>query len=449
MSRPLPSAQEAEKCILGTLLIHQGAAAEVAGFLHPDDCYVPAHQEVLRAALALHADGQPIDIVALETRLGDGLRRAGGLEGLTALAESATVPAALEHHCRLVRDRAALRKLILACSEISSRAYDEESSDALIRDTVDAARACYRSELRSATGDELVAQIAAACEHRWKHPEEAKPLGVTTGLLSIDNGLVFSGLPRGHVTIVAADTSRGKSALAQAAMRNAAKAGHYCLDVTLEDKQMARMTRHLSAESGMHNKSLQSQIVKADQWMHFTESCMHAAGWGKRMRFIDREEACSLPVDDMLSAAHRIVDKHEVGLVTFDYLQLITSGKNFKTRQEHVDYTFDAIERWAGRHSQTACVVVSQMNRRDENERPRLKNLYHSAKLEQGAHTVLLIWAPKTKGDDYNCRAVDIAKQKDGPTGLTVQGWEGKTVRWFNPDPIEAAKYLHAIGGER
>lgn len=451
MTRPLPHNVTAEASVLGTLLVHPGAVDQVAGVLRPEDCYVPAHQELLRAALDLAAEGQPIDLTTLEAALSKAgrLQRVGGVGAIAALAEHATIPDALPAHCRVIRDLATLRNMARVGDEFRARACSgEEEAEALVRDAIEALRGCYRAELRCATGSELVAAHVAACEFRWNNPEQAQPLGVPTGFPVLDEFLVFSGLPRGHVTIVAADTSKGKSALAQAFMRHACKVGQSALDVTLEDKQGARMVRHISAESGLQNKKQQNQTVEKHEWMIFAETCGEVARWSKRMRFIDRDHR-GMPVDDLLSAAHRIVDQYEIDLACFDYLQLIPSGQTqLRGTQQHVDYVFDRLEEWAARHPETATIVVSQMHRRDPAVRPELRDLYHSAKLEQGAHTVILIWAARPKhGETYNCRAIDVAKQKDGPTGLLVLGWEGKTVRWFSADEVDAEKYLTAIGG--
>lgn len=449
-SRQLPNSTETERAVLGAVLVHQDRALrELAGRLAPEDLYAPAHALIFAAMLAAAEEGEPVDAVTVEQRLrADGhLGRAGGLEAIAKLAEDCSPVSSLQHHAGILRDKAALRGLIRACADISARAHDGEESNGLIRQAGELVRSCSRVHVESSNMRDLVRQHAEACEHRWHHPEDAQPLGVPTGLHVLDSMLQFDGLPLGHVTIVAADTTAGKSALVQAFMRNACKLGRRCLDITLEDKQMARAVRHISAEGRLHNKSQQSQIVHADEWGEFTRTCVEVSRWAENMFFVDRAVAKRLAIDDLLAVASRMVDEHEIDEVVIDYLQLVNSGKDFKNTQQHVDYVFDRIEGWASQHEQTATVLVSQMNRRDRNTRPELRNLYHSAKLEQGAHTVFLIWAPDVPRKDIYCRAVDVAKQKDGPTGLRVVGWQGRSVVWFDADDRAADEYLGLLKG--
>lgn len=434
MNRPLPHDVEAERAIVGAILLDERALDEIFALVRPDDCYHPQNTKILANAFALRAAGEPVDAVTLM----------GGLDeaGAVWLADTPSICTAtnVAHYACRVRDLATIRELIRVCIDVARDAGTaEHGADELIGSALAKIQGCYRSTANTLNLAQLTAQYVADCEYRFKHPDEVKPLGVPTGFRHLDEMLVFSGLARGHVTTVAAQTSKGKSALAQAFMRHAAQAGCVVLDVTLEDRAQAVTGRQLSAESGIQNLQLQRQEVRANEWSKLATAASSVTRWGSRVDFIDVR---AQSVDELLARCRRDVSKRSTDLIILDYLQLIPSGQPFRKRQDHVDYTFERIEEFAGQNTGTAVVLVSQMARHDG--RPTLDKLYHSAKLEQGSHTVLLIWDPETR-QHHNCRAVDLAKQKDGPTGLRVLGWEGRCVRFFDADPVDIEKYLHEV----
>jgi len=443
MTRPPPHSLDAERAVIAALLLRPEGLERAEALLRPGDFYHPQHEAIYGAALELHRAGQPVDVLTLHDRLASA--KGATLEVLTGF----TTPTVenIEYHAGIVREKATLRRLIRACHEMEARAFaheEVEHAEGLVTEARAAIDGCYREQIQASDHRGLMMELLDDCEYRWKHPEEAKPLGVPTGYDPLDGSLAFEGLPKGHVTIIAAETGKGKSALAQGICRGACRAGFNVLDVTLEDRARARQARHVSAITaeigkGIQNMQLQRRMVKADEWQMLMRAAALAHKWKGTIHYLEQR----LPVDELLARAGRLVRQHEISLVVIDYLQLLSSGQNFRTRQEHVDYVFDRIEHFATAHQETATILVSQMARHEG--RPKLSKLYHSARLEQGAHTVMLLWAPALK-TRLPYVAIDIAKQKDGPTGIRVLGWEARTVRFYNPtDEIDVQHYLDAI----
>jgi len=434
-----PVCIEAEQSVVGCILVYPDAIGDVVGRVNPSDFYLRTHQDILRSAIGLYNDGAPVNALTIIESTGtDPI-------ALADIVEHACVPGCIRHHCSIVLDRSAKRALLAASRELDKLAHADDPGDDVVRRAVDIVRSCYRTDVQTLNGRGLLEAFAVACDHRWHNPADTKPLGVPTGFESLDEMLAFEGLPRGHITTVGGDTSGGKSALMQAFCRTAAKNSGPVLDVTLEDTARTRMVRHLAAESRLQNRSLQREVVEGDDWMTFTREIGEACRWAHRVHFLDRTNR-GVPVDELLQRAHRVVEDEGVVLTVFDYLQLIPSGQRLgSTQQAHIDYVFDAVETWAGQHPGTAVALGSQFKRRiDEAKRPMLSDLYHSAKLEQGSHTVLLIWDPPD-GRDFNMRALDVAKQKDGPRGVVPLGWWPRSVLWHDPDPLKVDDYMRAI----
>jgi replicative DNA helicase len=299
---------------------------------------------------------------------------------------------------------------------------------------------------------DLLTEILAECERRSRGETEATALGVSTGIRSIDQSLVYGGLARGHVTCVAAKTSQGKSALSQAFKRSTAASGARVLVLTIEDSARAQVRRDLSAESGIQNRQVQRQVIGWEDWPRLVTAASKIHRYGGNIHYLD-----SAPenVHELISSASRHLQTVGADLVIIDYLQLVPSGQPYSKEQQHVDYVFGQIVKFARKHPNVATLLVTQMARHEG--RPKLEKLYHSAKLEQGSHTVMMIWAPELDGwprprggirgeELVDCRVIDIAKQKDGPTGMQALGWDGRTVCFYEPHPADARAYLADVG---
>ena len=426
-----PYSLAAEQTIVGTVIIRPQVLTALDGNLSPNDFFAPECRKAYRAALDLHRRNEPVDVVAIHE-----LAKVP-LESLTNIAEFATVEDAIPHHAATVLDKSAKRRALAALQGGLKQIGDDNLPvDEIVSGAVSELRRCYLDNDDASAGFDLTMDFARDCEYRFKNPNEAKALGVATGFQQLDQFLTYDGVPRGHVTIIAGATNSGKSALELGIFRNAAHRGVKCLDLTLEDRKSARIGRHISAVSGIDIKSVQSRTIPANDWQRahtaFSTVDHHP------VKYLDQRQ----PVETLLAKAHRIINEDEIELFGIDYFQLLSTSNPQRTRQETVDYVFEQIEAFAGNHPQTATLLVSQMSRHDG--RPQLRNLYHSAKLEQGAHTVVLVWAPDL-GGHYKCRAVDVAKQKDGPRAIRVLGWDGPCVRFFDAERPERENYFEAI----
>jgi replicative DNA helicase len=423
------------------------ALERIGGIVRPDSCYDPRAQILLAAGVQLQTRGAPVDLVTLENELQSSgkLERVGGLAGLSEFADKIPTLEHIEYHARIVRDRAQLRDLIRACSEIALRAYDlDGAADEQIQDAADKLEQCFSGELGGRSMREVVASLVKAAETRTAliaagREHELEALGVATGLAQIDTSLTFGGLPLRQPTLLGADTSAGKSAFATTLMWNAARRGEPCLYCTLEDEAESPTLRIVSSLSGLDNAALQNLRVRPEEWERFER----AAGelWNRRVHFF--EQPCR--VNELVGRVKRYVRRHHPRLIVVDYLQLLSPAERSRSRQEEIDDTFSRLVQMARSLEGAATLVVSQFHRTDRSQRPTKRDFYHSASIEQGAHTVLLLWDPPLSRD-FRVRLGIIDKQKNGPAPVDVPlGWDGRSAMFGNASATEAEAYITAL----
>ncbi len=464
--RTLPHSLEAEDSLVGAMLLAGGEALErIAGIVSPNDCYSPRVQILLDAGLQLQTRGAPIDTITLEAELRaeEKLGRVGGVEALAELAGKVPTLENIEYYARIVRDRAQLRRLIRVCAEAASRAYTEHgNADEIVQETSDALQDCFSSELGGRGVQEVLKRLIDVAGQRTDliaqgRESELEALGVPTGLAQFDSSLTYGGLPTHQPTVLGADTSTGKSAAATTFMWNCARSSWTdnagtqrpgsCLYCTLEDDAESPTLRIVASLSRINNAALQNLRVRPEEWERFQHACGEI--WNKQIHFFERP----MPVNELVGRVKRFVRRHKTRLVVVDYLQLLQPAERLRTGQEEVDATFGALVDMAIGMPETATLIVSQFHRRDRMQRPTRADFYHSAKIEHGAHTVLLLWDPPL-ARSFRAKLGIIDKQKQGPSPCeVVLGWEPKSATFFNADAAEAEAYYNAVklatGGKR
>lgn len=439
---------DAEASVIGSLLLDpERALIRVREVLRPSDFFAAANGAVYAAVLELVARGVAVDVVTIADamkRRGD-LDRFGGLEYLADLAGRVPTAENVAYHARIVREKALTREVRQAAQRVLSS--DAEGAD-LVRELQDEARLVA---LPSAHDILQVGEIVAAVHKeavaaREHGPEHGALAGVPTGIEALDSRLTFGGIVRRHVTVLAGATSAGKSALANSIVLGSAKRGKSALIVALEDEARAVVCRLLSPLSGIANRQLQRRVIGEQEWDRLDEACMHLSS--ARLWFID---GWAGTVDDLTMRIRAFCERERVDVVVVDFLQLLRTGlKGAASRQDHADYAFGALVAMA-RQIDAATVVVSQL-RRTRGERPTKEDLYHSGALEQWSHTIGLLWRPEVAGPaGQRCVGLLVDKQKNGPTGLVVLGWDGDHVSYSDPDPDLATEYEAAVAakGER
>jgi replicative DNA helicase len=427
----LPCCLDAERSLIGAILLRpevlDGLGVSAADFHHP------AHLAAYAAALDLWTAREPVDLVTVSERAGSRVELAylADLLALVATAENAA------YYARLVRDASSRRRILSAAAQIAERARDSELTvAALVRESVAELEKCESAGPAAVGIDTVVERVWEEVQARRRGEGTD---GVPTGIPALDERLTYVGLPRGQVTIAAGATSAGKSALALTAMLSAARAGLGVLCATLEDDPAAVVKRALARIANIDNRAMQRAVVSESELDRLTPAMTELAQ--HRVAFLDRAPA---RIEDFCAAIERHVKHHDTALVVVDFLQLLESGGRHQKRQDEVDAVFGAIVRSA-RRLPCATLVVSQL-RRTEGRPPTKEDLYHSGALEQWAHTILLLWRPDLP-QFSRLVALLVAKQKNGPTGRLVVGWDASLCCYRNAPASDADAFERALDG--
>jgi|6_EtaG_2_1085325.scaffolds.fasta_scaffold13798_5 replicative DNA helicase len=262
-------------------------------------------------------------------------------------------------------------------------------------------------------------------------------MGIPSGIGCLDRRLTFGGLKRGVVTVLAGASSSGKSALAKTFVLGAIAGAKKVLWGTFEDSATSACNRMIADRSGLENRQLQQGVVHGRDWRDFL-----AAASGIANADIWLCDAPPASVDALCRKVRREVRAHKIDLVVIDFLQLLTLGRRAESKTVEVTQVAQAIQRMSRQMPDTATLLVSQLRRRGD-AMPTKEDLRWSGEIEQLAHTIGLLWRPDTGAPGHI--ALNIDKQKDGPTGLLALAWNPETVSYRAPDPHEAEAYLTSI----
>jgi replicative DNA helicase len=435
--RPLPHNLEAERSVLGAILIQNDAYNLAAEVLTPGDFYRDAHRRVFDKIIALAERGMAVDFVTLK----DELARAGELEAVGGPAYVASlvdgVPRAtnVEYYAKIVKEKAVLRNLIAAANTILLDAYEADQDAAEILDRAE--HSIFQiAEGRIRSGFVSLYDIAQDSVEAIQKAHEEKKLitGVPTGFEDLDR--LTSGFQRGDLIIVAARPSMGKTSLAlniaqHVGTRTSRTVGVFSLEMSREQLFL----RMLSSEAMIDGHNLRTGFLKSDDWGRLTEAL---GVLGQAKVFID--DTPGIGVLEMRAKSRRLAAEHGLHLLVVDYIQLMQGRGRFDNRTQELGAISRALKGLA-KELNVPVVVLSQLSRAPEarsDHRPQLSDLRESGALEQDADVVLMIY----REDRYNPQAendsvaeIIVAKQRNGPTDTVKLAFIKERTRFENYDP--------------
>ncbi|MEX2121326.1 MAG: replicative DNA helicase [Pirellulales bacterium] len=438
LDRLPPQNLEAEKGVLGSLLLDPELCDEVALLLRPVDFYSGPHQTLFAHLLAMHNDGVRIDVTLLNERLKkcNDLEAIGGLAYLAEVADSVPTAANATYYAQIVRDKATLRSLIHASTEILRDAYDQslEARDMLGR----AEEKVFRILEDQGTGDlapledvlhEALSRIDARLE------KGGGIGGMPTGFTDLDG--LTGGFHDGELVILAARPSMGKTALATNIADHVAISGlRTTLFVSLEMSRLELAERMLCGHGRINGHKLRNGFISATDRKKLIES---SVAMSKAPLFID--DTPSRTMTEIAATARRLRRREKLALVIIDYLQLIEPDNPKDPRQEQVAKIARRLKGLA-RELKLPVLCLAQLNRQAEvtkDNRPRLNHLRESGAIEQDADVVLFVHRDEyyQSNDDDRSRVAGqadliIAKQRNGPTGDIKLAWLQDYTRFEN-----------------
>lgn len=421
LERPLPHSAEAERAILGAIVLDNSLVNQAIELLRPDDFYVRAHQFVFRAMTSLSERGSEINPILL----GEELRREGVLEQTGGVAFISELTYGLPHftnvaaYAKVVKDKSILRQLVKVANKVTSEALEEEDEAAVILD--------HAEQMIFALADERTRQgfshIKPVADHLLEKVQEmaGRPVmltGLTSGFNDLDQKT--SGLQPADLIIIAARPSMGKTAFCLNVAQNAAiKAGAVVGIFSLEMSKESLVMRMLSSEARVDAHRFRTGYLSRDEWARLAGALGTLAD---AKIFVD--DTPGISVLEMRAKARRLAaEQKRLDLIVVDYLQLMSGGgRRIESRQQEVSQISRELKGLA-KELNVPLVALSQLSRAAEtrtDHRPQLSDLRESGAIEQDADVVGFIYREEyynSTDENANKAEIIIAKQRNGPTG--------------------------------
>jgi len=433
-----PQDLEAERSVLGALLINSDAIFKIADFLSPEDFYKGSHSVIYEAMLGLFEKREPIDILSVTSRLKekDFIKQAGGSAYVAELINSVPSAAHIEHYAKIVREKKILRDLIETSAEITENAFSQSGD---LDEALDKIEQKIFSISQSSPGQKFFHigdELASAYERIEKiHKGDVGFRGVPSGFGSLDNYL--SGLQRADLIILGARPSLGKTAFALDIARHVAVRENKPVGIfSLEMSRDQIIDRIIAAEAGVSLWELRSGRLKNEMDFQMIQQALDRLSSAPFYIY----DVPTMNVLQMRSMARRLQSEKGLSLIIVDYLQLIYPRTGSDSMVQQVTEISRGLKSLA-REINVPVLAISQLSRNVEQREvkiPRLSDLRESGSLEQDADVILFIYK---KGDGKQASSADedfteilIAKHRNGPLGSVKLKFDSAAVKFMNVD---------------
>ena len=419
MDRMPPASIEAEQAVLGAMLLKPDAVTTAAEELSADDFYRETHRLIFEAMMELKERTEPVDLVTLTEQLkkADKLAKIGGIPALSLIANSVPTAANVHYHARIVHEKAQLRSLIAAATEIAGAAY--ESADE-VEDIMDSAE---KRILQVASGkrskdfvplQDILLDTLEQIDLRYNN--KGSITGLPTGFTELDH--LTAGLQKSDLILVAARPSMGKTAFtlniaAHVVLRAKEPVAFFSLEMSKEQL----VQRLLCSEGRIDSQRLRVGELEEKEWGDLVDTANRLSA---APLYID--DTPGITVMELRSKARRLKAEHGLSLIIIDYLQLMQGrgNKSGDNRQQEISEISRSLKALA-RELNVPVIALSQLSRSVESrqiKRPMLSDLRESGSLEQDADIVMFLYRedyydPET--ENKNITEVIIAKHRNGP----------------------------------
>ncbi|HEU5399997.1 MAG TPA: replicative DNA helicase [Terriglobales bacterium] len=447
LDRGLPASPDAERSILGGILLDNFLQNEAAATLQAEHFFLDSHRRIYQRMLDLNEFGKPIDIISLADELGrhKELESVGGVAYLTSLTDGVPRRQSIEHYIRLVKDKALLRGLIHAANGMITKALDQEDETA---EVLDAAEASLFALTEARIGQDLMALKDIVKESfpgglDTLYEAGRRITGVETHYVDLDE--LTSGLQPSDLVIVAARPSMGKTALAINMAENVSIIGGQPVAIfSLEMSREALLRRMLCSQSRVDSHKFRTGFLGKED---LTKIRNGLDALLQAPLYIDDTPGISLT--ELRAKARRLKHTTGLGMIVVDYLQLMSAtapgGKRYENRTQEVSAISRGLKAIA-KELKVPMVALSQLSRAPEtrgtkDNEPKLSDLRESGSIEQDADVVMFIYRPEYYNRDdptvENKAKIIISKQRNGPTDTIQLAYIKQWTRFENLDRSE------------
>ncbi|HUF49179.1 MAG TPA: replicative DNA helicase [Vicinamibacterales bacterium] len=436
--RTLPHNLEAERCVLGAILINNPAFNQAAEIVDADDFFRDAHRRIFEKMVTLTDRNEPVDLVTLKDELtrSNDIDDVGGPAYIAALTDGVPRSANVEYYARIVKEKATLRRLIQSATDVLRRAYDaEEDADDLLDE---AEKSIFQiAEHRLRQGFVPLSQLVGTGYQLIEQLQEHKGLvtGVPSGFLDLDE--MTSGFQKSDLVIIAARPSMGKTSLVlNMALHCGIEAGKTVGIFSLEMSKEQLFMRMLTAEARVDAHRFRGGYLGEQDYARLVDAFgrLHDA-----KVFID--DSPGVGILEMRAKSRRLKLEHGLDLLVVDYLQLMQGRGRFDNRQQELASISRSLKILA-KELHIPILALSQLSRAPEargDHRPQLSDLRESGALEQDADVVLFIFREDMYQSDgernpesEGTAELIIGKQRNGPTGTARVAFLKQYTRFEN-----------------
>jgi len=438
-----PQNIDAEKAVLGAVLIDNEALNKVLEVIKSADFYVEGHRKIYDSMAVLYERGEPTDFLTVSNHLKQQglLDFIGGASYLSSLADTIPSSANILSYAKIIKEKAIIRKLIEASTEIATLGY-EGAQDA--EEMLDRAEKIIfdMTENRSRPTFRILKEVVKESFKKIEQLFESKKsvTGLSSGFRDFDN--MTSGLQPGDLIILAARPSMGKTSLAvniaeSAAIHEKASVAIFSLEMGMEQLGM----RMLCSQARIDSSKLRRGDLEDRDWPALTK----AAGVLSEVKLhIDDTPAQS--VLEMRAKCRRLKKEHGLDLVIVDYLQLARGSSGVSNREQEISEISRGLKSIA-KELKVPVIALSQLNRAVEsrtNRRPMLSDLRESGAIEQDADIIMFIYRDEVydaNSPDKGIAEIIIGKQRNGPVGTVRLAFLNQYTKFENLAVDHASQY--------
>ncbi len=423
LEKTLPASLEAERSILGAILLDDKAVLAVFEILKPQDFYLDSHRRIFENMLQLMNISRPIDLVTLQDELqrANELESVGGAAYLASLTDGLPRAMNIEYYAEIVREKSTLRRLIQISNETMALSYqDEESAQEILQHVETAIFDIAKQQFRS--GFSSISHVVGDVFKQIEELSNRKvPItGLETGFADLDR--LTLGMHPSDLIIVAARPGLGKTSLCLNIAEHVAIRKHKAVGIfSLEMSKEQLVRRLLCSEARIDAHRVNTGYLSKEDWRHLSRA---SGDLSETKIFID--DAASISVAELRTKSRRLSLEHGLDLIIVDYLQLMAgSTQRYENRTQEISQISRGLKGIA-KELKVPLIAVSQLSRAiesrtGEHRRPQLSDLRESGSIEQDADLVLFIYREDANNPNDESKGLEaeliISKQRNGPTG--------------------------------
>ena len=429
LERTMPQSIEAEMSVLGAMILDNEVINLVIPILNKRSFYKTAHQELYQVIVDAYDKGQPVDLVVLREELKKRslLEKVGGVEFLIELEEAVPTIGNVEYYANIVREKAIKRNLIEVAATIQKQSFEESTDTEQLLDASE--RAIFditqqKFNTASTRLNEILKETFSRIENF--HDRQSRLTGLSSGYYDLDDKTC--GLQPSELIIFAARPSMGKTSLVLNIVEHVGvveKKPVVIFSLEMSAQQVAQ--NMLCSHARIDAHKLRMGFLDDKQWSDLSSGL---GSLSEAPIFID--DTPGLTVLEVRAKARRLKAQYDIQLVAVDYLQLMESSRG-ENRQQEISIISRGLKSLA-RELKIPVIAVSQLNRSAESReghRPRMSDLRESGAIEQDADVIVLLHRDNYYDPDKdNTAELNIAKQRNGPTGVIKLTFQSHFMRF-------------------